>query len=157
MANVPESDFGLLPDLRKGRIRLGATAYPGRSFEAKVLTVGSAVDTATRTVPMIAETPNPDGLLKVGMFVRITLDTAAERKALTVPAAAVVEIEGRKGVFVPDPKEPRTFHFRPVKLGPQSGDRQVIESGLNEGDPVVAKGAFDLKSELILQNEQDEE
>jgi multidrug efflux pump subunit AcrA (membrane-fusion protein) len=157
MANIPESDFGLLPDLQKGRIRLAATAYPGRSFEAKVFSVGSAVDPATRTVPMIAETPNPDGLLKVGMFVRITLDTSVEHKALTVPAAAVVEIEGRKGVFVPDPKGPRTFHFRPVKPGPQAGDRQVIDSGLNEGDPVVARGAFDLKSELILQNEQDEE
>jgi multidrug efflux pump subunit AcrA (membrane-fusion protein) len=157
MANIPESDFGLLPALNQGQIRLGATAYPGRSFLAKVLAIDPAVDPTTRTVPMRAETANPDGLLKVGMFVRIALDTSVAGKSLTVPAAAVVEIEGRSGVFTPDPKEPRTFHFRPVKIGREAGDRRVVASGLSEGDAVVSKGAFDLKSELILQNEEDEE
>ena len=33
----------------------------------------------------------------------------------------------------------------------------VDPSGLNEGEPVVAAGAFFLKSELILQNETEED
>jgi RND family efflux transporter MFP subunit len=167
MANVPESDFALLPSLQSGKIRLSAAAYPGRSFEAKLLSVGATVDPATRTVPMLAATPNPDGLLKIGMFVRISFDTALETKALTVPASAVVEIEGKKGVFVPEgahdekagseQKAGHTFAFRAVKLGREAGDRQVIESGLPVGATVVSQGAFTLKSELILQNETEEE
>ena len=34
------------------------------------------VDPTTRTVPILAETDNPDDLLKLGMFVRIVLDSA---------------------------------------------------------------------------------
>ena len=161
MANIPESDFSVLPGLQEGTIRLNATAYPGRNFEARVLSVGAAVDPTTRTVSMLAETPNADGLLKLGMFVRIMLDTVVESKALTVPAAAVVEIEDKKGVFVPPVegrRETATFAFHPVKLGREAGDRQVVvASGSRKGETVVSRGAFLLKSELILQNETEEE
>ncbi len=115
------------------------------------------VDPTTRTVPILAETPNPDGLLKLGMFVRIVLDSSRTKPELTVPAAAVVEIEGQKAVFVPSGKDGRTFAFRPVKLGREAGDRQVVASGLEPGEPVVSAGAFFLKSELILQNETEED
>ncbi|MGE3820769.1 MAG: efflux RND transporter periplasmic adaptor subunit, partial [Isosphaeraceae bacterium] len=114
MANVPESDFARLPALESGTVRLDATAYPGRSFTARVLSVSATVDPTTRTVAMLAETPNPEGLLKLGMFVRITLDTAGESESVTVPSSAVVEIEGREGVFVPAGSDGRTFSFRPL-------------------------------------------
>jgi RND family efflux transporter MFP subunit len=159
MANIPESEFSVLPDLQNGHdtIRLGATAYPGRTFDARLLSVGATVDPTTRTVPMLAETDNKEGLLKLGMFVRIVLDTEVDSKALTVPSAAVVEIEGKKGVFVPEGSDGRTFAFRAVKLGRAAGDRVEVASGLSQGDTVVSKGAFTLKSELILQNETEEE
>ncbi len=59
------------------------------------------VDPQTRTVPLLAQTENPDDLLKLGMFVRIMLDSSASEQVLTVPAGAVVEIETEKYVFVP--------------------------------------------------------
>lgn len=157
MVNIPESDFALLPALKKGKIRVSSTAYPGPPFEARLLSVGATVDATTRTVPMIAEAQNPDDLLKLGMFVRISLDTAVRTEALTIPAAAVVEIEGKTGVFQPDAKDPHTFHFKPVTVRREAGDRLVLSSGLSDGAQVVCKGAFELKSELILQNEDDEE
>jgi RND family efflux transporter MFP subunit len=157
MVNIPESDFALLPALSASTIRLTATAYPGRNFEARILSVGATLDPTTRTVPMLARTANPDGILKLGMFVRIVLDTAIAARVLTVPQAAVVEIEGKKGVFVPDANDSRTFHFRPVKPDRAAGDRLVITSGLAAGDEVVSKGAFTLKSELILENQTEEE
>lgn len=156
IANINESDLRVLPDLH-GSIRLTATAYPGRTFVAKLLSVGAQVDPTTRTVPLLAETPNPDDLLKVGMFIRIVLDGANTERAVTVPTAAVVEIEGRKVVFVPSGKDERTFTVRPVKLGREVGDRQAILAGLANGETVVSSGAFFLKSELILQNETEED
>jgi cobalt-zinc-cadmium efflux system membrane fusion protein len=157
-ANVPESDIAKLERLRDGAIRFRATAYPGRMFEARLISVGSVVDPQTRTVPILAETDNPDGLLKVGMFVNILLDSSAVEEALTVPSAAVIEKDGAKFVFVPAGKDaPRTFTLRPVDVGRQAGDRTVIRAGLNAGETVVASGAFFLKSELILQNEPEDE
>ncbi len=151
-AGVPESRVGLLPRMGKPTVSLTAAAYPGQTFEARVIYVGEEVDPSTRTVSLLAELPNPDGQLRPGMFVRIRLGSPETRAALTVPAGAVIEIEGKQGVFRPG-KEPRSFVFAPVVAGPEAAGRRPIESGLAEGDPVVVAGAFTLKSELILQNE----
>ena len=158
-ANVSESDVAKLPKLKDGTFHLTATAYPNREFSARLLSVGAMVDPQTRTVPLLAQTDNPDDLLKLGMFVRIMLDSSSSEQVLTVPANAVVEIETEKYVFVPSGKEAdhQKFALRPVEVGRQSGDRVEIKSGLTDGDKVVASGAFLLKSELILQNEPEEE
>lgn len=159
MGNITESDLAILPGLKEGAIRLTATAYPGQTFEARILSVGAMVDMATRTVPLLAETDNPEGLLKLNMFARIVLDTPTSQSMLTVPTAAAIEIDSQPGVFVPSSKDPsgRTFTFRPVKLGRTTGDRQVVLDGLTQGESVVTAGAFFLKSELILQNEPEED
>ena len=163
-ANIPESEFSLIPQFRKGKIRLSATAYPGRVFEAKLLTIGSTVDPTTRTVSVLAETPNDEDLLKLGLFVRIALDSEIKESALTIPKSAVVDLEGISEVFVPQAQDTQaktqdqhTFALRTVKLGRESGDRRVVISGLRAKDQVVSEGAFLLKSEYILQNETEEE
>jgi multidrug efflux pump subunit AcrA (membrane-fusion protein) len=90
------------------------------------------------------------------MFVRILLDTPEKVAAVTVPSGAVVEVEGKPGVFRPG-KDDRTFTFAPIAAGREAEGRRVVESGLKAGDQVVVKGAFTLKSELVLQNETEEE
>jgi cobalt-zinc-cadmium efflux system membrane fusion protein len=157
VANVDESKFSLLPGLRGGKVRLTAQAYPGRVFESRMLYTGSEVDPNTRTVRLVSETDDPEGLLKLGMPINIVLDTATTEKALTVPAAALVEVEGKgTSVFVPGPGQ-RTFVIRPVKLGREALGRQVVTTGLKPGDQVVVAGAFLIKSELLLQQETEEE
>jgi membrane fusion protein, heavy metal efflux system len=158
-ANVSESDVAKLPKIKDGVFRLSATAYPNRVFSARLLSVGAIVDPNTRTVPLLAETDNHDGLFKLGMFVRINLDSSATENALIVPASAVVEIENAKYAFVPLAAGPqnRSFRLQPVETGRQAGNRVVIKAGLTKGDVVVTTGAFVLKSELILQNQEDEE
>ena len=158
-ANVTESDVDKLPKIKNGSFRMSATAYPGREFSARLLSVGATVDTQTRTLPVLAQAENAEELFKLGMFVRIHLDSSAVESVLTVPAAAAVEIEGQNVVFVPAKKSPenRSFSPRPVELGPLTGDRVVVKAGLKAGEQVVAAGGFLLKSELILQNQGDEE
>jgi RND family efflux transporter MFP subunit len=155
-ADIHESNFSALAKLNSGTVRVSATAYPGAPFAAKVLAVGAVVDSTTRTVPLIAETDNADGRLKLGMFVRVTLDSSRTERLLTVPEKAVVEIEGKAGVFLPD-RDGKTFQFHTVTPGRTLQGRQAIASDLSEGQRVVGQGAFTLKSELILQNDTEEE
>jgi Cu(I)/Ag(I) efflux system membrane fusion protein/cobalt-zinc-cadmium efflux system membrane fusion protein len=88
--------------------------------------------------------------------VRIVIDGTSKEEALTVPADAVVEIDQKTGLFVPDPA-PRTYHFQRVEAGREVDGRRIIRGRIDPGRTVVASGAFALKSELILQNEVDEE
>ncbi len=158
-ANVTESDVSKLPKIKDGTIRFTATAYPKQQFSARLLSVGAVVDPQTRTLPLLAQTDNPGEVLKPGMFVQILLDSSATEQALTIPASAVIEIETERYVFVPAENGPsnRTFIRQAVEIARQAGDRLVVKSGLSEGNEVVSTGAYLLKSELILQNETDEE
>ena len=161
-ANIAESDLAKVPMIKGGAIRVTATAYPGQVFSASLLSVGAMVNPQTRTVPILAQADNRDGLLKPGMFVRILLDSPDTERVLTVSHSAVVEIEGKSGVFVPTTLNEqaaghRSFVFRPVQAGREAGGRIVVKSGLKEGESVVAAGANQLKAELILQNQPEED
>jgi RND family efflux transporter MFP subunit len=162
-ANVSESDVAQVPKIRGGKIRFSATSYGSRVFTARLLSVGAMVDPQTRTVSLLAETDNHENLLKPGMFVRILFDSPSTEQALTLPQASVVEIEGQREVFVPvklsdhAPADSHAFQTRPVQVGREAGDRIVILGGLKEGDRVVDGGAYLLKSELILQNQEEED
>jgi RND family efflux transporter MFP subunit len=158
-ANVSESDIAKVPKIKNATFRMTATAYPDRQLTAHLLSVGALVDPQTRTVPLLAQTDNPDNLLKLGMFVRIILDSSTTQDVLTVPSGAVVEIETEKYVFIPSGQtsDHQSFTLKPVEVGPSSGDRIEIKSGLSPGEKVVSSGAFVLKGELILHNQADEE
>ncbi len=157
VANIPESDFAALPGLNGGMVHMTAQAYPGRTFEAKMLYTGAEVDPTTRTIRLVAEAANADDLLVREMAVRITLDAKAVEQATVVPPGAVVDFDGVPAVFKPDATQPRTFIKHPVKLGRTAPAGQIILEGLKPGDPVVVSGTFMLKSELILQNDTEEE
>jgi RND family efflux transporter MFP subunit len=158
-ANVPESDVASLAQIKGGKIRITATSYPEKVFNAELLTVGSIVDPQTRTLPLLARAENRDRLLKAGMFVRVLLDSPSTQLALTVSSGAVVEIEGKKCVFVPvtSSSSEKKFVARTIEVGDESNGRVIVVSGLRDGEVVVSHGAFMLKSELILQNEPEEE
>lgn len=67
------------------------------------------------------------------------------RRQLTVDAAAVVREENRDYVFVK--AEGNAYRLTRVELGAQREGRRVVLTGLREGEPVVADGAFHLNNE----------
>jgi cobalt-zinc-cadmium efflux system membrane fusion protein len=81
------------------------------------------------------------------MFARVHLLGGDAGQALTVPAEAVLEDEGRAFVFVPT--VPPFFVRRPVMTGSSWNDWVEITQGLTDGDIVVSKGAFVLKSDVL--------
>jgi RND family efflux transporter MFP subunit len=75
-------------------------AFPGEKFSGKVSRVAPVFDPATRTAEMEIEVPNPGFRLKPGMYARVRLTIGTKPDALTVPRNAVVDVEGKQGVFV---------------------------------------------------------
>jgi cobalt-zinc-cadmium efflux system membrane fusion protein len=59
----------------------------------------------------------------------------------------VLSVDGKSLVFVQ--KSDGVYEQRAVELGVSGGELVEILKGLNDGDPVVAEGAFLLKSELL--------
>ncbi|MCB1130265.1 MAG: efflux RND transporter periplasmic adaptor subunit, partial [Verrucomicrobiae bacterium] len=71
---------------------------------------------------------------------------------LIIPASAALRTGKRAVVYVekPDMDQP-TYEGREVVLGPRAGDMFIVESGLDEGERVVTKGAFKIDSALQIQ------
>ena len=122
---------------------VGVDAFPGEQFRGVVSRVAPVFDPATRTAQMEIEVPNPGFRLKPGMYARVRLTVDHRPNALTVPRAAIIDTEGKRGVFLVD--EGQTAHFREVQTGLQDGDRVEILDGLTEGERVVTTGALALR------------
>jgi cobalt-zinc-cadmium efflux system membrane fusion protein len=142
VANIFEHD---LAGLHTGDLaNITVEAYPNRNFTGRVTYIGDEVDRTTRSVRARIEVPNPDHLLKPGMFARAAIDSASAREVIVAPESAVYEVDGKDVVFVPagDGK----FSVRPVTLGRRGNVTVEITAGLRQGDQVVAKGGLALKS-----------
>jgi cobalt-zinc-cadmium efflux system membrane fusion protein len=108
--------------------------------------VASIVEHSYTTTPeILAE--NPDGLLRAGMFARVTLLKGGGSMVLAVPSEAVLEDAGRSFVFVPEAAP--YFVRRPVRAGRTVEGWTEVLDGLREGDSVISRGAFQLKSDVL--------
>jgi cobalt-zinc-cadmium efflux system membrane fusion protein len=133
-----------------------AVKVPGaaeHNTSARVNHVGATVEAESRSVPLVAELQNDDAHYKPGMFVWVDLPQGQEREMLTVPAAAVMRHERRAFVFVPAGSD--RYRRVDVEVGAEVGGSVEVKSGLTAGEQVVADGAFLLKSELLLEPDED--
>ena len=96
----------------------------------------------TGTFLVRAELPNKDGALRPGQFVRVQLSGATWIDAIQLPQRAVMQ--GPQGNFVWVVDDESRAQFRPVSVGPLTGDRWLITQGLQPGERVVSDGGLKL-------------
>ena len=145
LADVYEKDIALIREGQEARII--TDAYPGEVFRGRITYVSDTLDPKTRTAKVRCEVPNPDGRLKLEMFVTVELPTPLGRQALMVPSTAIQQIDDQPVVFVKTGEA--RFERRNVRLGVNSKGWVEVTSGVREGEPVVAEGSFHLKSALL--------
>lgn len=89
--------------------------------------------------------PNPEGLLRPGLYVDGEVVTGQVEAAVTVRNGALQELEGKTVVFV---AEGEAFEKREVRVGVRDTERCEIISGLRAGERYVAENSFIIKAEL---------
>jgi len=137
-----------LAHLRVGqRVVIEANTAPGVTFSGTVSAIGTALDPATRAVPVYCAIQNTRGALRPGVYVRGTIYGASRRSVLTVPQDAVQGLDAGPSVFTPG-KKPGVYVAVPVKTGETVDGTTEITQGLGAGQAVVTKNAFLLKSQL---------
>jgi membrane fusion protein (multidrug efflux system) len=78
------------------------------------------------------------------MYARVRLTVDRRPDALTVPRNAVVDNDGKRGVFLVD--DGNVARFNIVRTGLQDGEKVEILEGLNEGQRVITTGAIALRN-----------
>lgn len=139
----------LRPDLA---VNLQTDAFEGRTFSGKLSAINTEVDEATRNVHLQATIPNPDGLLRPGMFVRTAVLLPGKKDLLTIPATSVLYAPYGNSVYAIEagPNGGKVVRQRFVRLGPSIGDFVAVVEGLKEGEEIVAAGAFKLRGGMAV-------
>jgi cobalt-zinc-cadmium efflux system membrane fusion protein len=137
------------------RVEFVPVGRPDLAGRGEVLTSVPEVDQTTRTIVIRVKIVQAATALVPGVFVEGTLTHGSARSAPSVPEAAVSRVGGEDVVFVKLASE--LFEVRPLKLGAFNGTRYEVLSGVDEGEQVVVRGAFFLKSKLLSGGEEGEE
>jgi RND family efflux transporter MFP subunit len=173
VANLVEKDMKRVPAGTSAAVEVDA--FPGEKFAGRVSRVAPVFDPATRTAEIEIEIPNGNYRLKPGMYSRVQLTVDSRGNALTIPRNALVEIDGKSGVFIASGGAPRgqsqpapaaqgqpqgapgqaapgtpaaggmTAKFLPVQIGIRDGEHIEVTSGLQDGARVITTGAGALK------------
>ena len=149
-AHIPERDIPFVHAVHDSggrQAEVTINTYPNEIFKGTITYVGDVLDPATRTMQLRLELPNPDRRLKPEMFATIRLMSEPQPDRLAVPEAAIQRDHEQTFVFVQ--RDDTTYEVREVRVGESNGTVTTILDGLSEGDPVVTRGAFILKSELM--------
>jgi len=128
-------------------IREGSRAYAlfpalgNKRFEGSVYTISPFIDRDTRTARVTVAIPNPDGLIKAGMFSTIDIVTEDIRDALVVPKDAVLIRDQRELVFRIENNVAK-WHY--VTTGRRNPEYIQILDGISEADTVAVGGHYTL-------------
>ncbi|MED5526883.1 MAG: efflux RND transporter periplasmic adaptor subunit [Pseudomonadota bacterium] len=120
-------------------------AFGGQQLTGKVSALNPDLDPATRNLRVQATFANPEGQLRPGMYVTVSLAEAQSRTVLLIPITAVQPGAYGDSVFVVEKAgDQLSLRQQPVELGEQRGDFVVVQKGLEAGQQVVSTGVFKL-------------
>lgn len=137
-----------IPKIQLGQeVGVVVRAYPEEEFRGKITYISAVVEETTRTAKVRVEIENTERKLKPGMFATAKISTRELIERLVAPLSAIESHEDKHMVFVS--VGDYTFKMKEVKIGEKFNNYVEVLDGLEEGEQVVSKGAFYLKSELL--------
>lgn len=111
-------------------------------LNGKIISSGKTTNSDNYLIPLSLQIDNKGGFIP-GSFVELYLKTITNSNALTIPNSALMEQQGVYFVFVQI--NPELFEKREVKTGASDGLKTEIQSGINQNERIVTKGAILIK------------
>jgi RND family efflux transporter MFP subunit len=109
--------------------------YPGRHFEATLVTTSRAMDANSRSMTVELQADNADGKFAAGTYAQVHFPIAADPNIVVVPATALMPVD--HGVEVAVLGDGGKALFKTVQLGRDFGDRVEVVAGLAPQDRVI--------------------
>ena len=150
---LPENDANIRRAAREGMVRADQeqnvsarlVLADGSEYglDGRIDFTASTLDPRTGTVSARAVFPNPEHVIVPGQFVRVRVELQSFDDVITVPERAVTQGQNGPVVYVVD--DDSKARVREVELGPVSDGRQILLSGLDEGDRYIVSGLVNLR------------
>jgi RND family efflux transporter MFP subunit len=119
---------------------------------SRLLSVGTVVDTRTRTVPVVYEVGDPTGRgLTFGQIAEASVPLDGAETGVVLPRSAVLDDNGTPVAYAQLGGE--EFERRVLTLGPSDGMNVLVREGVAPGERVVVEGAYQVRLASLSGNE----
>jgi membrane fusion protein (multidrug efflux system) len=95
-----------------------------------------------------ASFPNPEGLLRPGLYSKIKVQTDEIKDAIIIPQRCLIELQGQMSVLVVN--DSNKVVSRPVTVGYKAGDLAAISEGLQAGDKIVIDAIQKVRNGMLI-------
>lgn len=110
--------------------------------------VDRGVDTTTGAILVQASFPNPEKLLRPGLFVKLRSSGQIIKDGTLIPQRCVMETQGLFNVYVVSAD--KKIQTREVTVGSKIGSLWLITEGLKPGEMVVFEGLQKVRDGVIV-------
>jgi membrane fusion protein (multidrug efflux system) len=109
----------------------------GSLFDQKGLLdfIDRNIDTSTGTMLVQASFPNPNEILRPGLFARVKINVMDIKDAIIVPQKCLIELQGQYSVLIVNAKN--KVEAVQVVIGEKIPGYTIIKSGVKSGDQVI--------------------
>ncbi|HHV65418.1 MAG TPA: efflux RND transporter periplasmic adaptor subunit [Peptococcaceae bacterium] len=132
--SVSEKVINLLKNNQEALVEI---ASAGKSVKGQIESLSLAADARTGKYDLKVYIDNEDGLIKPGMFAKVTIATETKNDVIVIPTEAIIFHNGRDVVYVVNGNK---VEEREVTVGLENGKQSEILSGLSAGEVIVIKG-----------------
>jgi RND family efflux transporter MFP subunit len=123
-------------DLRAGlKATFQMPQYPGRQFDATVVTTSNAMNATSRSMLVELQTDNADGILLGGTYCQVEFQLPGDPNMVRLPTTALVPVNNGAQVAVLG--DGNKVALKPVQLGRDFGDSVEVTAGLSTGDRII--------------------
>ena len=139
-----------LPVIRAGnKFLVTCSTDDHKTAEVRLISPAQTMNPGNQSQRVLFEMDNPKGEFKIGEFVTVKALNQQVSRNISVPNSSLTEINGKPAVFLKDGPEMFTLSY--VQTGEDDGTRTLILKGVEEGEKVVANGAYEVKMMYLNQ------
>jgi membrane fusion protein (multidrug efflux system) len=122
-------------------VKLTVEGLAGKTFETKISRLSYALDDATKTMLIEADLPNPDLVLRPGMYAAVKVGVEKHTDALLIPVETLVMEKANAFAFVADGGKAKKTA---IKIGFNDGAKAEVLTGLTGSEAVILVGKMTL-------------
>jgi membrane fusion protein, multidrug efflux system len=144
---LPQSDLGPVREaMLRGAVSVLAFDQDDKTqlAEGKLLLINNQIDQTTSTISLRARFANDNERLWPGEFVRIRIQVATRKDAITIPTASVQR--GPNGLYAWVARPDNTVEQRGIETTPVNDEVTIVSKGLEPGERVVVTGQYRLEA-----------
>ncbi len=119
----------------EGKLQLILSDGSIYEHKGKVDFIDRGVDATTGSILIQGDFPNPDFILRPGMYAKVKVEFEVKKDAILIPQRCVMELQGQYSVYVVNDKN--LVEARQIIPGQKIGDYWLVNEGLSANEKIV--------------------